>query len=82
MENSENKGINRGLIGRIKEIYETENFVRIGETLTESFWTAEGVGQGCPLSPTLFTIYTSEMEGTFKKGQDGEIGRASCRERV
>ena len=41
---------------------ETENFVRIGETLTESFWTAEGFRQGCPLSPTLFTIYILEME--------------------
>ena len=30
-------------------------------------------GQGCPLSPTLFTIYISEMEQAFRKGQDGRI---------
>ena len=46
MENDGKKEVNRGIIERIKEIYEeTENFVRIGETLTRSFWTAEGVTQ-------------------------------------
>ena len=68
------RGVNREIIERIKEIFkETEIFVRIGETLTESFWTAEGVRQGCPLSPTLFTIYISEMEEAFRKGQGGGI---------
>ena len=44
MENYESKGVNRGIIERIKEIYEeTENFVRTGKTLTEQFWTAKRV---------------------------------------
>ena len=34
---------------------------------------AEGIQQGCPLSPTLFTIYISEMEGAFWKAQYGWI---------
>ena len=40
----ERRGVNRGIMERIKEIYEeTENFIRRGETLTGSFWTADGV---------------------------------------
>ena len=68
MENYGKKGVNRGIIERIKEIYEeTENFVRVGETLTEPFWKAEGVRQGCPLSPTPFAICISDMEDAFRK---------------
>ena len=71
MENYGKKGVNRGIIERIKEIYEeTENFVRIEGTLTKSFWTAERVRQGCASSPTLFKIYTLKMEGTFRKEQE------------
>ena len=38
------RGVQQGIIEKIKEIYEeTENFVIIGKTLTESFWTTRGV---------------------------------------
>lgn len=47
----------------------TENVVRIIEKSTESFWTAEGLRQGCPLNPTMFPIYISEKEQTFNNGQ-------------
>ena len=50
----------RGEIERIKEIYEkTENFVMIGETLAESFWTAEGVTK----PNTVHNIYFGDGRG-------------------
>ena len=31
------------------------------------FWTGKGVKQGCPLSPTLFSIYINDMEIEWKR---------------
>lgn len=70
----EKRGIRKGLIRRAKEIYtETSNVVRANGTLSQEFWTKEGVRQGCPLSPTLFTIFTSDMEEELRKEQTGGI---------
>ena len=47
----EKKGIEKGLIETIKEIYEeTSNVVRCGEALSGEFWIREGVRQECVLS--------------------------------
>lgn len=52
----------------IKEIYkETKNIIKLGEKVTEEFWTKGGIRQGCCLSPTLFTLYIADMEGALRE---------------
>ena len=70
----EKKGVDQKFIRRIKEIYsETENTVRINGEETETFWTGKGVRQGCPLSPTLFTIFISDLDEVLAQGQAGGV---------
>lgn len=73
-ETMRTSGIDEGLIERIEEIYkEVRNVVKIGNKVTEEFWTKVGVKQGCVLSPTLFSIYINELGEEFKKGSMGGI---------
>lgn len=59
---------------RIMEIYkETRNIVKIGNRRSKEFWTKNGVRQGCPLCPTLFNVYTTNLEEAMKKGQAGRM---------
>lgn len=70
----EQKGINGILRLRIDEIYkETRNRVKVNNQLSDTFWTTKGVRQGCPLSPTLFSLYTADLEEQLKRGQAGGI---------
>lgn len=43
-------------------IRETKSRMRIGKEIGESFWTARGVRQGCPLSLILFNILMADIE--------------------
>ena len=55
--------VNKGPLELIKEMCKViENVVKVEQKLTKSFWAAEGVRQSCPLSTTVFTIYSSKME--------------------
>lgn len=73
----EEKGIGRKLKTRVNEIYkETRNKIRVNGEMSEKFWT-RGLRQGCPLSSTLFALYTADLEERMRRGQAGGmvIGR-------
>ena len=68
------KGINAHLRERITEIYkETKNVVSSAEKETGTFWTEKGVRHGCPLSPTLFNLYISDLNEEISKVREGGI---------
>jgi len=72
----EERDIRRGLIERVKEIYEqTKNAVRIHGNTTNWFGTRKGVRQGCLLSPLLFGLIIADVEEEMKKGQVGAMDR-------
>src|SRR5699024_4378372 len=62
------------LVERIKEMYaETVNRVKVNGNESDLFWTEKGVRQGCPLSPTLFATYISDLDKVLKEAQAGGI---------
>ena len=66
------KKINRHIIERIQEIYNsTSTTVKAMQVETETFYITKGVRQGCPLSPTLFAIYLSDLDDYMAQGQSG-----------
>lgn len=70
----EEKKIRTGLVKRIREIYaSTKNAVRVRGKVSGCFWTEKGVRQGCPLSPSLFSILIADAEEELKKGRIGGV---------
>ena len=68
------KEISKRLRMRIGEIYkETRNTIKANGKMSSTFWTSKGVREGCPLSPTLFTIYVADLEETMTKNQAGGV---------
>lgn len=70
----EEKGISKNLRERIEEIYtETRNKIRVNGKISEKFWMTRGLRQGCPLSPTLFSLYIGNLEEKLRRGQAGGV---------
>ncbi|XP_046142799.1 uncharacterized protein LOC123988066 [Osmia bicornis bicornis] len=74
MEALRERGVREGLRKRVKELLrETRSRVRTDKGVTEPFWTARGVRQGCPLNPLLYNLLTADMEEKMSKGGGGGI---------
>lgn len=58
----EDKGIDEGLMRRLKKLNEeTRSVVRTKAGVTSAFETQKSVNQGCALSPVLFTLYIADL---------------------
>jgi len=68
----EERGIRRGLIERVKEIYkQIKNAVRVYGNVTNCYWTRKGIRQGYPLSSLFFALVIADVEEEMKKRQVG-----------
>lgn len=57
------KGINAGLIKKIKDLYkETDVTIKIKEGLTRRFTVKKGIRQGCMISSVLFNLYIADIK--------------------
>lgn len=67
-------GVNTKLVNRIAQKYEeTSAKIRVNGLYTKEMWKTKGVRQGCPISPTLFSLYIADLEQHLEKGQTGGV---------
>lgn len=65
-------GITDGIKKRVVELLrETRSRVRVGREVGDTFWTARGVRQGCPLSFLLFNVMLADVEEEMGKVKGG-----------
>ena len=68
------RGVREGLVERCGEVLkETVCRVRVGEEEGKEFWTTRGVRQGCPLSPSMFTLLLADLDEELEKGGWGGV---------
>lgn len=52
---------------------ETKSRVKVGNEMGESFWTAKGIRQGCPINFLLFSILLADIKEEMRKVKWGGI---------
>ena len=69
------RGVREGLAKRCEEVLKETIIcrVRVGEEVGREFWTARGVRQGCPLSPSLFTLLLADLDEETERGGWGGV---------
>lgn len=76
----EEMGIEKGLIGRLKEVYRnTEMVIRTKNGYTKSFRTKKVVRQGCVMSPALFNIYIADINRDLERRSIGGVDLGGVR---
>ena len=74
------RGIKKWLIERVRKIYkETKDRVRVGNEVSEEYWTELKLRQGCPMSSLLFAVFIADMEEVLKRGLEGGIAVGGSR---
>jgi len=73
-ETMRGRGVREGLVKRCEEVLrETVSKVKVGDKYGESFCTVRGVRQGCPLSPSPFTLLLADVEEMLRNGGWGGV---------
>src|SRR5690606_20397913 len=68
----ENFGIDSGTLNLLRALYDDNRVIlRMGEHSSKVMGTSTGLRQGCPLSPTLFCLYMSDLEKTLQNTKKG-----------
>lgn len=72
LDKMEKMGVSGRLLKMIEKIYNTTtNEVITGEGVTRRFTTVRGVRQGCPISPTLFSMFIEDMDEVWERKNEG-----------
>lgn len=74
IETIKERGISERLIRRVVEVLrETKSRIKVGNDMGESFWTARGIRQGCPINFLLFSIILADIKEEMRKVKWGGI---------
>lgn len=73
-EDLEMKGINQGLVKRIRRMYEgTRTSVRTEEGISMAFETKKGIKQGCVMNSSLFNLYIADLDSCLRERRIGGL---------
>ena len=69
--------ISANLVRTIEQLYDkATSAVQMNGSIGEWFSTAVGVGQGCLLSPTLFSVFLGRVVSDALEEHDGKVGKS------